>query len=977
MKKLFTFIFLLSFQLMAEIGLINISSTSHSLGVSSNSDEVIINWITPTTTNGDVLSKYRWKFDKNTTSLLDDDLTAKVVSSSSNSLTISLDKNISDGDWFFHIIAITELGDSGIDNHFGKLVIDRTAPTILVSQQVLENKSVEISLKSLENGVSIFYTLDNSIPTENSKKYSTPFKIYSNKNLKFIGIDSSKNISVVSEKTFSVSYNGNIIKANNIIDNQIIATKLNQGASKSTSKILVSASDLKTYKYRIDSNKYSDSIDKDIGVDISKLSDGTHSIFFRGTDSIGNSQIEPTKITFTVDNTAPKYLTGKVDNQIIGQKSIFSKNKNLIISTDENATVRYTTDGDTPTKTFGTIYKDSITITNNTNLKLIAYDSLGNIGAVKNFEIIIDREKPKLLKIFDSKNIELNNLHSSFYENKYLFKNETQIFHFTSSDNYTISPKIIWTLDNSNPNLRTSNTGNVSIRKTSTLNFLAIDEVNNSTDIQSLDFIIDNNSPKSLNYILPDNCIKIGEVYNCINNKIKIKLSAIDNETPKDIKYYFTATGKAPTNNDFPTDVNNSFSINLTQNQTIVKFVAYDKVGNRSTEKSLLLKYSSESVNDSVKIISSLSLDNNSLINSQRVSKIDVNVSNGGTKIYYYYKFDRNSSFLFENNISKGIDISKLIDGNYSLSVIASNNGEVNSSVNKINFTVDNTAPENPNIIYDNKDFLNSINVSILDEDNASNIYYTLNGAIPSIESFEYNHTFNFVETTILKAIQIDKVGNKSDIISVTFNKIIPNSNKPTTVTQPEPSKPIVDNTQKTDNQETEVIENNNETVNDFNIVDIKETSSGESLLVENSNGQTKNISINFPKDVVFSDDGNRSYSLANKEIIVSNAGEISMKIGNNIEMISTLDSQTVSMIEDGIIIKGDKVTSDNQNIAEITIISTSDILDINLTVNGERVQFPIINLNGEKAKIKTYLKDDNSINIELEIPLNSHNLKF
>ena len=973
MKKIII-LFFVNLQLFAGISSIEISSTTHSLGVASNSDEVIINWRTPTVTD-DTLSVYRWTFDKNSTSLLDDDLTAKEISSSSNSLTIPLDDN-SDGEWFFHIIAVTELGDSGADNHFGKIIVDKTPPTILISNQILENAEVEISLKSPENGVSIFYTLDGSTPTENSQKYENPFRIYSNKIVKIIGIDSSKNTSSVIEKSFSVSYSGNIAKVDNIVENQIFATKSKNGASKIIPQITVSASDLATYKYRIDSNQYSENVNKDVGIDISNLSDGEHSIFLRGIDSLGNSQIEPTKISFKVDNTEPKYLTGKVDNQILGERNIFATNKILTISTDENATIRYTTDGDTPTKTFGKTYKDSISITNNTVVKLIAYDSLGNIGEVKTFEIIIDREKPTLPKVFDSQKVELNNLHSAFYEDKYLFQDKAQTFYFTSSDNYTNSLKFIWTLDKSSPNLLNSNSGNVSVTKTSTLKFLAVDEVNNSTEVQSLDFIIDGNAPQSLKYTLPENCIKQGEVYNCISNKVKVQLSAIDNETPKDINFFYTTTGKSPTNKDLVTDSNNTLSLNLTENQTTFKFVAYDKVGNRSTEKVLLLKYDVQAVNDSLKIYSSLSLNSGALINSEKMAKIDVNISNGGETLYYYYKFERNSSFSFESNISRGIDISKLTDGNYTLSVIASNNGEINSTENKITFTVDNTAPTNLEIL-GNRTFETSVNVTISIDDNNSKIFYTLNGATPSITSFEYNQSFTFSETTVLKAIGIDEVGNQSDIISVTFSKIAPPPPQDNSQISPTDSTDATDNNNSQEETPDTNTTENQDTTNDFNIVDVIKTDSGEKLLIENSDGETKNIAINFPKDVTFSDDGDKKYSLDDKEIIISNSGEISVKIGGTVEANSTLNSQTVTMLDSGIIIKSDKIKSDSGAVAEIQITSSTDILEINLTVNGKKIYFPTINLNGEKAKIKTYLKDDKSIDIELEIPLNSHNLVF
>jgi len=978
MIKIISIIFLFNLQILAGIGLINISSTSHSLGVSSNLDEVIINWRTPTST--DKLLKYRWKFDKNSTSILDEDTQAKDIPASSNSLNIPLEEN-SDGEWFFHIIAITEFGDSGVDTHFGKIIVDRTPPKISIANQILDNLEIEVSLKSPEIGTSIFYTLDNSTPTENSLKYENPFRIYSDKTIKFIGIDSSKNISSVSEKRFSVSYSGNIVKFDNIVEGQIIATTSKNGALNSIPKIKVSAVDLVSYKYRFDSDLYSESSGGEI--DIANLSDGKHSLFIKGVDSIGNTQISPSKISFVIDNTSPQFITGKIDNQILGQRNIFGANKYLIISTDENATVRYSTDGDTPTKTFGKIYQDSILVTKNLDLQLIAYDNLGNVGKVENISIIIDRENPTLPKIFDSQNVELNSSYSAFYENRFLFQKKDNIFHFTSSDNYTTSPKIIWTLDNSIPNLLNSNFGDVEISESATLRFLAVDEVNNSTEIQSLDFVIDNNPPKNLEYqILSDGCIFENKIYNCLGSQVKIKLSAVDNETPKDIKLFYTLNGKNPTDSDLRTDSNNSLILNLTQNETTFKFVAYDRVGNRSDEKSFVIH--NQPINNIIEA-QSLSLNNSSLINSEKVGEIRVTISKSGDNIYYYYRFDNNSSYSFENDISKGIDISKLNDGIHTLSVIASNNNEVNSSINKISFTVDNTAPEKP-VITGNRDFNNSTTVSISLSDSLSQIYYTLNGATPSLKSYKYSEALIFTETTTLKAVGIDDVNNISEIADMTFNKYVVEVVETGGDTNSDSSSS--ENTNSNNGNHTETNNSNNsentsseeteqKTSNSFNIVDIEETDFGEKLTIENSNGDVKNISINFPKDSIFSDDGNRTYSLDNTKVQISNAGTVLAKVGNILDISSELDFVKVTMIQDKIIIQGEQVVSDNGDISEIKITSNTEFIDINLTVNNREIYFPKIYLNGEKATVKTYLKNNKSINFELEIPLNSHSLVF
>ena len=982
MNRLLFGLSLFQIGLFAEIGDIDISSNSHNIGVSSNLNTLKISWSQPTT-DGDILQKYRWKFDLNSSSNLEDDIDAKEIVASSNSLEIPLDE-YQDGEYYFHILAITEEGDSGVDWGFGKIILDRTPPPVEIVNIILEDQSVEISLKSTENGTSIYYTLDEIEPTAQSIKFETPFKIYSSKVIKFIVMDSAGNWSEVSEKSIFVNYSGNIVQFTNIEDGEIIATTSLNGASNITPQIVVTSSNLATYRYKFDSEIYSELVDKDSSIDITRLSDGSHTLYARGSDQLGNRQIEESSIIFTVDNSAPKYIYGYIDNIILGDRNIFATGKSLTLFADENALIRYTIDGDTPSKTFGKIYNQEIVVTNDLSLKMVAYDSLGNIGNIENISIIIDRENPSLPKIFDKNKSELNSSNIAFYQDSFLY-DRTQNFSFTSSDNQTQTPTIFWTLDGKTPTILNSDSGNVSVTSTSTLQFIAVDEVNNSTKIQRIDFVIDSTAPKSLSSTLSEGCINKDAVYNCIHQNIEIQLIAIDNETPDNLNIYYTQNGELPDRDDLNIESKENVSLILTQNEKTFKYVAYDKVGNRSETKIVRLRYDIEAVNSFLEIIASLSIENGVSINSKNIRKVDVTISNGGNTVFYYYKLD-SGDFIFESNISQSIDISNLSDGNHTLKVIASN-GELNSTENSITFKVDNTAPSNP-IISGITSFADrtTVLIEIADEDNDTKVYYSLNGATPSIESFEYSESFNISETLIVRTFAIDNVGNRSGEVSKTFTKIISISDTNNTdgTDNPDINETIPDTEEPETPDENPDTENPN-TPDDSNIVDVVLIVGGEKLTIENSDGNLEYVEINYPKGTTFSDDGDKSFAFESKDIFqnitVSQSGDILTTITKGREVLeinSTLNSQTVSILENGeVLIKNEPVISDSGKRSNVEIRISSKEIEINLIVDGKNSNFPTINLDGESANISISLQNDNSINIELEVPLSYKNLIF
>ena len=137
LRLIFYISFILPIALFAGVGTIEISSTTHEVNVASKETSLIVNWIKPTMTDGDVLEKYLWKFDSNSTSNLESDPDAKEISESATTLTIDI-SDYADGTYYFHILGVTDQGDTGVDETFGKIIIDRTPPIVSITDTEID-----------------------------------------------------------------------------------------------------------------------------------------------------------------------------------------------------------------------------------------------------------------------------------------------------------------------------------------------------------------------------------------------------------------------------------------------------------------------------------------------------------------------------------------------------------------------------------------------------------------------------------------------------------------------------------------------------------------------------------------------------------------------------------------------------------------------------------------------------------------------
>ena len=154
-----------------------------------------------------------------------------------------------------------------------------------------------------------------------------------------------------------------------------------------------------------------------------------------------------------------------------------------------------------------------------------------------------------------------------------------------------------------------------------------------------------------------------------------------------------------------------------------------------------------------------------------------VNFSTGAFDHVVYCSVDNGQSWYHEYGdliINFGI-------GNWSVLYFSSLNG-VNSSLYSCNFIVDGSAPivwvSNGSGIYNNGFFINLTAIDYFDEN--PQIYYTLDGSIPTVNSNRYFSSIYISNNCNLRFFSRDNLGHDSEIVSVYYflNEYVVNLNR-------------------------------------------------------------------------------------------------------------------------------------------------------------------------------------------------------
>jgi hypothetical protein len=363
------------------------------------SETVTFNWTAVTGA-----SKYYYVCDTNSSTVPKDSASKLQTTGTSGSCSLS-----SSGSWYVHVQAFDGTSEYSLTTrNASALSVDADAGTVTMSPSggSITTDTNSITLSGSETG-SIYFTVDGSTPTTSSTKYTTPLTLGVSATVKALLVDSAGNSGVVNSKDFTITNNPTIkTAAGATISGQTIATSTANGATAVTA-LDVNGTDLTRYQYKIDdASTYTTVGSLDTNIDISSLDTGSHTVYVKGGDAY-NFQTTATSTTFIVDNTPPsnqKILVNGVEAVESNSSTVtFADNFTFTLSSSDG-TIRYTTDGTTPSKTVGTVYSSSVTTaktvtTGNTAtfpIQMISYDSAGNKAAVKSINFTIDKKSPVL-----------------------------------------------------------------------------------------------------------------------------------------------------------------------------------------------------------------------------------------------------------------------------------------------------------------------------------------------------------------------------------------------------------------------------------------------------------------------------------------------------------------------------------------------------------------------------------------------------
>ncbi|MTK64219.1 MAG: hypothetical protein F8N15_06820 [Methanobacterium sp.] len=259
--------------------------------------------------------------------------------------------------------------------------IDTTMPTASANvKSGLYNKTQSITLTMSEDGT-IYYTLNGTIPTTNSTKYTGPITISNTTTLKFLAVDLAGNLSTIYSNTYTIDIKAPTASAN-----------VKSGIYNSTKTVTLTTNKAGTIYYTLNGSTPTTSSNKFTGPITIK---STSTLKYFAIDLAGNKSPVYTA-TYTIDKTAPKAAANV-------NSGTYNTNKTVKLSMNKAGTIYYTLNGKTPT-TSSTKYTGPISIKSTSTLKFFAVDLAGNKSPVYTKIYTIDKTAPKPVKTTPAQN---------------------------------------------------------------------------------------------------------------------------------------------------------------------------------------------------------------------------------------------------------------------------------------------------------------------------------------------------------------------------------------------------------------------------------------------------------------------------------------------------------------------------------------------------------------------------------------------
>ena len=495
----------------------------------------------------------------------------------------------------------------------------------------------------------------------------------------------------------------------------------------------------------------------------SNISNGTYNT----TQNVTLTMNEPGTIYYTTDGTTPTYNSNRYQNPINIQNTTtlqyyaidlngntsptysntytinlppvtpltassnldngtYNTTQNITLTMNEPGTIYYTTDGTTPTYNSNR-YQNPINIQNTTTLQYYAIDLNGNTSPTYSNTYTINL--PPVTPLTAS-----SNLDNGTY-------NTTQNVTLTMNEPGTI----YYTTDGTTPTYNSNRYQNpINIQNTTTLQYYAIDLNGNTSPTYSNTYTI--NLPPVTPLTASSNLDN--GTYNTTQN---VTLTMNEPGT-----IYYTTDGTTPTYNS------NRYQnpINI-QNTTTLQYYAIDLNGNTSPTYSNTYTINLPPVTP---LTASSNLDNGTYNTTQNVT---LTMNEPGT---IYYTTDGSTPTFNSVRYTSPILISKSSILKFFAMDLTGKTSLILTNI----YTID-TIPPIANV--NPTGSLYNINkVVTLTMNESGNIYYTLNGTIPTNKSILYTKPLTISTTTVLKYLAVDLAGNNSPVYTQTYtiDKIAP-----------------------------------------------------------------------------------------------------------------------------------------------------------------------------------------------------------
>ncbi|MGL4669316.1 MAG: chitobiase/beta-hexosaminidase C-terminal domain-containing protein [Methanobacteriaceae archaeon] len=421
-------------------------------------------------------------------------------------------------------------------------------------------------------------------------------------------------------------------------------------------------------------------------------------------------------------------VTAPTVESSVATSSSFTAPFNVLLSGEDEAgstSIYYTLDGGNPDKTNTSAIKyegETITISKDTKLRVIAYDSAGNPSNEKEYDYNF------IPTVTPSKSAGSFNSAFDLSLSVYDVGGDTEL-------KYVIG--------DGDPSSGIDYTSPISIPAEDTTVKVYAKSENGIEYTETYVYTFDNTLPN-----IPTASVNTG-LYNTNQNVV---LTQGVNENDNTI--YYTVDGSDPTNES--TKYTGAIVISTT---TTLKFIAYDNAGNPSN-----IVTNSYTIDKTAPNLPTASV-NTGIYNSNK--SVALSQATGETGNIIYYTLNGSDPTNKSTKYTGAIAISKTS----TLKFIAYDSAGNPSNVVTKTYTINTNVPKVPTSSVNTGTYNSNKNVVLKQAtgETANTIYYTTNGANPTSKSTKYTGAIAISKTSTLKFIAYNNAGTPSSVVTRTY----------------------------------------------------------------------------------------------------------------------------------------------------------------------------------------------------------------